>query len=179
MCGSKHIAAGKAKAAGNPLLSPHQRRVTCPEKGATQRCVSRKGPISGARPTSRGKKDLMQLGITWGWTQLLWICLSLQQKTGSAPPGKELPSRGCSVLLSRGNAILHRLLPSHLLQTYLFSSLASCCCLMLYSFCSSSWIRLFYFLIWIDWKNEEMSIVLICITRFNVINWRNHFHLII
>lgn len=56
MCISKHITAGKAKAAGNSLLSPHQFGVTYSEKGATQRFYTGvhpgKAPSLGARPTS-------------------------------------------------------------------------------------------------------------------------------
>lgn len=149
MCISKHITAGKAKAAGNSLLSPHQFGVTLkkePHRGFTQVCIQERLHLWEPDPPAEGRKS--GVGADGNYMRLdptVWICLSLQQKTGSAPPGKVLPSRGCSALLSRGNAILHRLLPSHLFQIYLFSSLASCCRLMLYTFCFSSWIRLLYF----------------------------------
>lgn len=61
MCVSKHITAGKAKAAGNSLLSPHQLRVTHPEKGATQRFYRGvhpgKAPSLGPDPPPEGRKN--------------------------------------------------------------------------------------------------------------------------
>lgn len=101
------------------------------------KCASRKSSTSGGQTHQQREERAVsvELAITWGWTQLL---LKLPfTAAGSAPPGTILPSRGCSALLSRGNAILHILLPSHLFQIPLFSSLASCCCLMLCSSCFS------------------------------------------
>lgn len=104
-----------------------------PHRGFIWMCIQERHHLWGPDPPAEGRK--LGIGAAGNYTRLdptaAEVVFSLKQKTGTAPPGKILPSRGCSVLSSRRNAILHVLLPSHLFQTYLFSSLASCCCLML------------------------------------------------
>lgn len=86
------------------------------------------------------------------WPRLCFHCRRRQ----SPPPGKVPPSRGCSTPLHVGNSsIAHTATFSLSFQMHFFSSMVSCCCLMLYRVCllSQIWLLPFFTInLWYIWK---------------------------
>lgn len=72
-----------------------------PHRGFIELCIRERLHLWGPDPPAEGRKR--GVGAAGNYRRLdsaaAEVVFSLQQKTGSAPPGKVLPGRGCSVLL--------------------------------------------------------------------------------
>lgn len=126
--------AGQVKAAGthsclhssSGLLSLEKE----PHRGFRWVCIQKRPQLRGPDPPTEGAKSSASGAGSYAHCS----------KARLSPTWASTASRGCSVLLARGNAILH----IYCYCLIVFSSLAFYCCLMLYSFCFSSWIRLLH-----------------------------------